>query len=75
MTHETQELMDKGGATSMIGGALLWVMDKVNLLNVNDVLTGISLFVGIIWVCFKIRNEMLTNKLKRRELEKIDKLD
>ena len=74
MTH-TEEMMDKGGATSMIGGATLWVVDKLNLISVNDVLTGVSLLVGIIWVCFKIRNEMMTFKINKRNYEKTDKLD
>lgn len=72
MTTQAQEVMDKGGATSMISGALLWIADKFSLLNVNDVLTGISLFVGIIWVIFKIKNEMLTFKMKKREFDKVD---
>jgi hypothetical protein len=75
MTHATTEVMDKGGMSAMVGGTLLWITDKLNLINVNDVLTGISLLVGIIWVCFKIRNETLTYKINKRELEKGDKLD
>ena len=75
MTHVTEEVMDKGGATSMIGGALLWIADKIDLVNVNDLLTCISLLVGVVWMCFKIRNEMLTNKIKKREYEEGSKLD
>lgn len=66
MPH-THELIDKGGATSMIGGSFLWIMDKLSLINVNDILTGVSLSVGIVWVVFKIRNEMLTYRINKKK--------
>ena len=50
------QTLDTAGGISMLTGTTLWVIDKLNLISVNDVLTGISLFIGIIWVCFKLSN-------------------
>ena len=75
MTNTVTAAMDKGGGASMIGGALLWITDKLEIINVNDVLTGVSLIVGIVWVCFKIRNETLTHKINKRKYDETNKLD
>jgi hypothetical protein len=61
--------LDTGGGVSMLTGTTLWIVDKLNLMTVNDVLTGVSLFVGVIWVCFKIRNEMMLYKINKRNYD------
>jgi len=61
--------MDKGGLTMGAFGVGSWLVDKLNIMTVNDVLTGVSLLVGIIWVCFKIRNEIITYKLNKKKLD------
>ena len=75
MTQATETAFDTGGALSMAIGAVLWIFDKMHLLNVNDVLTGISLFIGIIWVFFKIRNEVITYKINKKKLDSLKKND
>jgi hypothetical protein len=61
--------LDTAGGASMATGTILWIVDKLNLMTVNDVLTGVSLFVGVIWVCFKIRNEMMLYKINKRNYD------
>ena len=68
----TTATIDSAGAGLTIGGVTLYIVDTLKIIPVNDILTGVSILLGIVWMIFKTKNEMLTFKLKKRKLDEID---
>lgn len=61
---------DTAGGGSLITGTFLFILDKVHLLNVNDLLVGLTTLGGLVWMVYKIIGQRLDNRIKRQELEK-----
>ena len=70
MPHTTT--IDSAGAGLTIGGVTLYIVDTLKIIPVNDILTGVSILLGIVWMIFKIKNEILTFKLKKKKLDEVD---
>ena len=56
-----------GGAT-FIASISLKSIEWLNLANINDFLTTVSIVGGLVWMLFKIKNARLDSKLKQKEL-------
>lgn len=63
-------LVDTGGASSLLTGTLLYIIDNINLYNVNDYLVTVTTLGGAIWMVYKVIGQRLDNKIKRNELER-----
>jgi len=62
-------IADYLGGTTFIASISLYSMEWFNLININDVLTTISLVGGLFWLFYKIKNARLDSKLKQKELD------
>lgn len=63
-------IQDAGGVATTATGSLLYIMDKVQIAQVNDWIVAVTSTAGLIWVIYKILGQRLDNKIKRREYEK-----
>ena len=63
-------IQDAGGGGSLLTGAFLYVINKIHLADINDLLIIATSLVGLVWVCFKIKGTILDNKIKKKTLEK-----
>jgi len=70
MTHDTTEIVkDTTGIVSLVVGVGTWTLEKLQLMSINDFLTGVSISVGIIWAIFKVIDTRLSIKIKKQELK------
>jgi len=62
-------IADYLGGTTFIASISLYSMEWFNLVNINDILTTVSLLGGLFWLFYKIKNARLDSKLKQKELD------
>ena len=75
MTHEAAEVTkDTTGILGWIIGLGTYLIDKLQLMSINDLLTGISITVGIVWAIFKIIDTRLSIKIKKQTLKDNEQL-
>lgn len=67
----SQDLADAGGASSLVTGVILYIAEALNIANINDVLTGLSLAGGLVWMGYKIAGQRLENKIKKEKLDEL----
>jgi len=67
----SQDLADAGGASSLATGVVFYIAEALNMANINDVLTGLSLAGGLVWMGYKIAGQRLENKIKKEKLEEL----
>jgi len=70
MSNEVEAAADSIGATTTIMSVMMFVWDRLNVVDINQWLITVTSIGGIVWVVFKIRGQYLDNKLKQRELDK-----
>jgi len=70
MTHR---LEDAGGLVTTITGAMLWIIDTINIADVNNYIVAVTSLVGMVWVIYKVIGQRLDNKIKRKQYEAMDK--
>jgi hypothetical protein len=70
MTNEAEAAADSLGATTTIMSVMMFIWDRLNVVDINQWLITVTSIGGIVWVIFKIRGQYLDNKLKQRELDK-----
>jgi len=70
MTHK---LEDAGGLVTTITGAMLWIIDTINIADVNNYIVAVTSLVGMVWVIYKVIGQRLDNKIKRKQYEAMDK--
>jgi hypothetical protein len=49
---------------------MMFVSDRLDVVNINQWLITVTSIGGIVWIAYKIRGQYLDNKLKQRELDK-----
>ena len=59
-----QQIGDLMGGGTFIASISLYSMEWFNLININDILTTISLVGGLFWLFYKVKNSIKTGKLK-----------
>ena len=64
-----QQIGDLMGGGTFIASISLYSMEWFNLININDILTTISLVGGLFWLFYKVKNSIKTGKLKDIELK------
>jgi threonine/homoserine efflux transporter RhtA len=69
----TNEAADVGGAGSLITGVILFIVDKVQLADINDILVTITTLGGAIWMVYKIVGQRMDNKIKKKKLDELEK--
>jgi len=62
---------DVGGAGSLATGTFLYIAEALKIANINDVLTGLSLAGGLVWMGYKIAGQRLENKIKKEKLDEL----
>lgn len=70
MSNEVEAAADSVGATTTIMSVMMFIWDRLNVVDINQWLITVTSIGGIVWVVFKIRGQYLDNKLKQRELDK-----
>jgi hypothetical protein len=70
MSNEAEALTDSVGATTTFMSVIMFIWDRLNVVDINQWLITVTSIGGIVWVIFKIRGQYLDNKLKQRELDK-----
>jgi hypothetical protein len=70
MSNEAEAAADSLGATTTIMSVMMFIWDRLNVVDINQWLITVTSIGGIVWVIFKIRGQYLDNKLKQRELDK-----
>jgi hypothetical protein len=70
MSNEAEALTDSVGATTTFMSVIMFIWDRLNVVDINQWLITVTSIGGIVWVVFKIRGQYLDNKLKQRELDK-----
>jgi hypothetical protein len=70
MSNEAEALTDSVGATTTLMSVMMFIWDRLNVVDINQWLITVTSIGGIVWVVFKIRGQYLDNKLKQRELDK-----
>jgi hypothetical protein len=70
-------IQNAGGGGSLFTGALLWVINQVHLADINSLLITMTTLGGLVWLFFKVRGTILSNKgteldneIKRKQIEK-----
>jgi hypothetical protein len=70
MSNEAEAVTDSLGATTTFMSVIMFIWDRLNVVDINQWLITVTSIGGIVWVVFKIRWQYLDNKLKQRELDK-----
>jgi hypothetical protein len=70
MSNEAEAAADSLGFTTTIMSVMMFIWDRLNVVDINQWLITVTSIGGIVWVVFKIRGQYLDNKLKQRELDK-----
>jgi hypothetical protein len=70
MSNEAEAAADSIGATTTLMSVMMFIWDKLNVVDINQWLITVTSIGGIVWVVFKIRGQYLDNKLKQRQLDK-----
>jgi hypothetical protein len=70
MSNEAEAAADSIGATTTLMSVMMFIWDRLNVVDINQWLITVTSIGGIVWVVFKIRGQYLDNKLKQRELDK-----
>jgi hypothetical protein len=70
MSNEVEAAADSIGLSTALMSVMMFVSDRLNVVNINQWLITVTSIGGIVWVVFKIRGQYLDNKLKQRELDK-----
>jgi hypothetical protein len=70
MSNEAEAVTDSLGATTTFMSVMMFIWDRLNVVDINQWLITVTSIGGIVWVIFKIRGQYLDNKLKQRELDK-----
>jgi hypothetical protein len=70
MSNEVEAAADSVGFTTTIMSVMMFIWDRLNVVDINQWLITVTSIGGIVWVIFKIRGQYLDNKLKQRELDK-----
>jgi hypothetical protein len=70
MSNEAEAVTDSLGATTTFMSVIMFIWDRLNVVDINQWLITVTSIGGIVWVVFKIRGQYLDNKLKQRELDK-----
>jgi hypothetical protein len=70
MSNEAEAVTDSLGATTTFMSVMMFIWDRLNVVDINQWLITVTSIGGIVWVIFKIRGQYLDNKLKQRQLDK-----
>jgi hypothetical protein len=70
MSNEAEAAADSIGATTTLMSVMMFIWDRLNVVDINQWLITVTSIGGIVWVVFKIRGQYLDNKLKQRQLDK-----
>ena len=73
MSGEVKDIIDGGGFGTAIMSVVLFVADKLSILDINQYLITITSACGIVWVILKIKGSYLDNKLKKLDIKKESK--
>ena len=69
----TENVADAGGAGSLFAGALLYIINAIQLADINDFLVTITTLGGAVWMVYKISGQRLDNKIKQNKLDELEK--
>ena len=70
MSNEVEAAADSIGFSTTIMSVMMFVSDRLDVVNINQWLITVTSIGGIVWLGYKIRGQYLDNKLKQRELDK-----
>jgi hypothetical protein len=70
MSNEVEAVADSIGLSTALMSVMMFVSDRLDVVNINQWLITVTSIGGIVWVVFKIRGQYLDNKLKQRQLDK-----
>lgn len=63
-------MQDVGGGGSLLTGAILYVINEIQLAHINDFIIILTALAGFVWVVYRIIGQRLDNKIKRKQIEK-----
>ena len=70
-------MQDVGGGGSLLTGAILYVINEIQLADINDFIIIMTALAGFVWIIYRVIGQRLTNKgteldnkIKRKQIEK-----
>lgn len=70
MSNEVEAAADSIGLSTALMSVMMFVSDRLDVVNINQWLITVTSIGGIVWIVYKIRGQYLDNKLKQRQLDK-----